>query len=82
MGKPAETARRSLKSLSHSFTLDIILGFQHQADADRFLGNLQERLGSLDWSCIPIRRAGSSSAGLPMRTGDVEEKASPRRSTF
>jgi hypothetical protein len=24
---------------------DIILGFQHQADADRFLENLQERLG-------------------------------------
>jgi len=27
---------------------DIILGFQHQADADRFLENLQERLGMLD----------------------------------
>src|SRR6202043_2155136 len=25
MGKPAETARRSLKSLSHSFTLDFII---------------------------------------------------------
>src|SRR3984893_15894005 len=45
MGKPAETARRSLKSLSHSFTLDIILGFQHQAEADRLLENFRERLG-------------------------------------
>ncbi len=45
MGKPAATDRPCLTPLSHSFTLDIILGFQHQADADRFLENLQERLG-------------------------------------
>src|SRR6266851_3842848 len=35
---------------------------------------------SLDWSCIQKRRAGSSSGGLPKRTGDVEEKTNPRRS--
>src|SRR5713101_305743 len=45
MGKPAATDRPCLTPLSHSFTLDVILGFQHQTDADRFLENLQERLG-------------------------------------
>ena len=53
MGKPAETARRSLKSLSHSFTLDIILGFQHQAEADRFLENFRERLGKFGLELHP-----------------------------
>src|SRR5215469_18170739 len=35
---------------------------------------------SLGWSYTRIRRAGLNSAGLPMRTGDVEEKGNPRRS--
>jgi hypothetical protein len=37
---------------------------------------------SLDWNYTQTRRAGLSSAGLPRRTGDVEEKESRRRSTF
>ena len=53
MGKPAETARRSLKSLSHSFTLDTVLGFQYQTDADRFLENLRERLGKFGLELHP-----------------------------
>jgi RNA-directed DNA polymerase len=32
---------------------DIILGFQHQADADRFLENLQERLGMIGLELHP-----------------------------
>ena len=36
----------------------------------------------LDWNYTQIRRAGSSSADLPKRTGNVEEKGNPRRSTF
>src|SRR5271165_7269221 len=44
MGKPAATDRPRLTPLSHSFTLDIILGFQHQTEADRFLENFRERL--------------------------------------
>src|SRR3984893_15140822 len=52
-GKPAETDRRHLKSLSHSFTLDTILGFQHQAEADRFLANLRERLGKFGFELHP-----------------------------
>src|SRR5437899_10601358 len=44
MGKPAETDRRPLKSLSHSFTLDIVVGFNSQADADQFRAELTERM--------------------------------------
>ena len=43
-GKPAETDRRYLKSLSHSFTLDLVLGFQHRTDAERFLREFRDRL--------------------------------------
>ena len=44
MGKPAETARRHLKSLSHSFTLDLVVGFQYRTDAERFRQEFQDRL--------------------------------------
>ena len=43
MGKPAETARHPLPSLSHSFTLDIVLGFQVKSDAEQFWAELTER---------------------------------------
>jgi RNA-directed DNA polymerase len=43
MGKPAETARRSLKSLSHSFTLDFVVSFQFRQDADHFQQKVRER---------------------------------------
>jgi hypothetical protein len=39
MGKPAETDRRSLKSLSHSFTLDFVVG-----NANQFRAELTERM--------------------------------------
>ena len=35
------------------FADDVILGFQHQADADRFLENLQERLGKFGLELHP-----------------------------
>src|SRR5258708_4829453 len=44
MGKPAATDRPCLTPLSHSFTLDTVVGFQHRDDAERFLKELQERL--------------------------------------
>ena len=43
MGKPAETDRPHLKSLSHSFTLDFVVGFEHRHEAERFLAELRER---------------------------------------
>ena len=60
---------------------DIILGFQHQAEADRFLENFREPLGKVWIGITRTRRAGLSSGGLPNKTGNEEEKASPRRST-
>jgi hypothetical protein len=57
MGKPAETARRSLKSLSHSFTLDGVLGFQYREDAKRFLEELQERMGKFGLELHPGENA-------------------------
>src|SRR5215475_14108360 len=43
MGKPAATDRRRLKSLSHPFTIDCIVGFQHKDAAEQFLSDLRER---------------------------------------
>jgi RNA-directed DNA polymerase len=60
---------------------DIVLGFQWGTDADRFRKSLGERLGKSDWSCTQKRRAGSSSGGMPNRTGNEEGKASRRPST-
>jgi len=57
MGKPAETDRPHLKSLSHSFTLDTIVGFQSETDADRFLEDLGKRLGKFGLELHPDKDA-------------------------
>src|ERR1700756_5819248 len=44
MGKLAAPARPRLTSLNHSFTLDLVAGFQNRADAERFQSEFQERL--------------------------------------
>src|SRR5246127_5063523 len=43
-GKLAAPARPRLTSLNHSFTLDIVVGFQTKADAVRFWAELIERM--------------------------------------
>ena len=43
MGKPAETDRRCLKSLSHSFTLDFIIGCELAEDARRIKAVVPKR---------------------------------------
>src|SRR3989475_1867322 len=53
MGKPAETDRHHLKSLSHSFTLDLVVGFQHRTDAERFLKEFRERLAKFGLELHP-----------------------------
>ena len=53
MGKPAATDRPRLTPLSHSFTLDNVLGFQHRAEADRFLEDYRERLGKFGLELHP-----------------------------
>jgi RNA-directed DNA polymerase len=45
MGKPAATDRPYLPSLSHSFTLDLVAGFQYPEDARGFRERLESRLG-------------------------------------
>jgi hypothetical protein len=46
-----------------------------------FSGELSGTTGKVDWNYTLTRRAGLSSGGLPNKTGNEEEKASPRRST-
>ena len=38
------------------FADDIMVGFQHRADAERFLAELTERLRSSGWNCIRTKR--------------------------
>ena len=60
---------------------DVILGFQHQTDADRFLENLKERLGMFGLELHPDKTRRIEFGGLPNKTGNEEGKVSPRRST-
>src|SRR5215469_13375651 len=59
---------------------DSIAGFQYQTDADRFWKIYGSDWLCLDWNYTRIRRAGSNSAGLPKRTGNVGGKGNLRRS--
>ena len=53
MGKPAATARLCLRSLSHSFTLVLIVGFEHRDDAERFWSELRDRMGQFNLELHP-----------------------------
>jgi RNA-directed DNA polymerase len=53
MGKPAATDRPCLRSLSHSFTLDFIIGFEREDDARRVLAVLRKRLGRFGLTLHP-----------------------------
>src|SRR5690242_18075871 len=53
MGKPAATDRPCLTPLSHSFTLDIVLGFQEKSDADQFRAELTERMRKFNLGLHP-----------------------------
>src|SRR5947208_15470872 len=44
MGKPAETARRHLKSLSHSFTLDMVVLLDSHPRQDWLIRAVEKRL--------------------------------------
>ena len=62
---------------------DTVLGFQHRDGSRPFSARTSGNgWGSSGWNCIRTKRAGSSSGGMPNRTGNEEEKASRRRSTF
>src|SRR2546430_16897340 len=53
MGKPAATDRPCLRSLSHSFTLDFIIGFEREDDARRVWAVLDKRLGRFGLTLHP-----------------------------
>ena len=53
MGKPAATDRRPLPPLNHSFTLDLVVGFQHRTEAERFLQEFRERLAKFGLELHP-----------------------------
>ncbi len=61
---------------------DNVLGFQHLAEADRFLTEFRERLAKFGLNYTQTRRAGLSSGGSPSKTGNRKEKGSRRRSIF
>jgi RNA-directed DNA polymerase len=62
------------------FADDFVVGFQHQGDAKQFLADLRGGSRSSAWSCIPTRRASSSSGGSPPGTGRSAGSGSRRRS--
>ena len=53
MGKPAATDRPPLLSLSYSFTLDFIIGFEREDDARRVQAVLEKRLGRFGLTLHP-----------------------------
>jgi len=53
MGKPAATDRPRLTPLSHSFTLDLVAGFQNRADAERFLSEFRDQAGKVRSGITP-----------------------------
>ena len=62
---------------------DTVLGFQHQAEADRFLENFRERLGKFGLELHPDKtRRIEFGRFAEDRTGNEEGKGSRRRSTF
>ena len=57
MGKPAVTDRRRLKSLSHSFTLDFVIGCEVEADARKIMAVLPKRFTRFGLSIHPTKTA-------------------------
>src|SRR5579864_1119433 len=52
-GNPQPTARPRLMPLNHSFTLDLVVGFQQRTDAERFLMEFKERLAKFELEVHP-----------------------------
>jgi hypothetical protein len=52
-GKPAATDRPCLRSLSHSFPLDFLVGTAHRDDAEGFWAELRERVEQFNLELHP-----------------------------
>ena len=57
MGKPAATARPRLPSLSHSFTLDFVIGCEWEGDARRIMAVLPKRFARFGRRMHPTKTA-------------------------
>src|SRR5215831_6610917 len=55
MGKPAATARPGLRSLSHSFTLDFVMGCELEADARKLMAVLPKRFARFGLRIHPTK---------------------------
>src|SRR5262245_19158489 len=55
MGKPAATDRRRLKSLSHSFTLDLVIGCPLAAEARKMMAGLPQRFARFGLTMPPTQ---------------------------
>src|SRR5712691_6569908 len=76
MGKPAATDRPRLTPLSHSFTLDIVVGFQTKADTVRFWAELSERMRKFSLELHPektrLLEFGPFAAGNRKKRGEAK----------
>jgi RNA-directed DNA polymerase len=61
---------------------DNVLGFQHLAEADRFLVEFRERLAKFGLELHPDKTRRIEFGRVPSATGRTEEKGSPKHSTF
>jgi RNA-directed DNA polymerase len=57
MGKPAATDRPCLRSLSHSFTLDFVIGCELEGDARRIMAVLPKRFARFGLRIHPTKTA-------------------------
>src|SRR5947208_14330089 len=57
MGKPAAPARPRLPSLSHSFTLDCVIGCALEADARKIMAVLPKRFARFGLTIHPTKTA-------------------------
>ena len=60
---------------------DVILGFEHQTEADRFLDNFRERPGKFGLELRPDKTRRIEFVDFPNKTGNEKEKPSRKRST-
>jgi RNA-directed DNA polymerase len=61
---------------------DVILGFQHRTDADRFLENLRERLAMVGLELHPDKTRRIEFGRFAEENRRRRGKGNPRRSTF
>ena len=77
MGKPAATDRPYLRSLSHSFTLDFVIGCALEADARKIMAVLPKQFARYGLTIHPTK-----TALIAFRKPAGHSGAAPRNGTF